>query len=154
MDLWVKIEDFQDAEGNFEQRFDYKYGHRLFLRFLEYVIISAGSEEPQNLLDLKLKEGMYRVQKQVEDRIFSRLPAISEQYRLGGQELNYYITPNAPVGKPMLIINPEDWAKKWNPSIYTSPIAWMFMEMKRKEMLDRKEELDQEHAKDPQDRTT
>lgn len=144
MELWVKIEDFQDEKGNFDHRFDYKYGNRLFLRFLAYAIISAGSEEPQHLLDLKVKEGMYRVQKLVEERIFPRLPEISEQYRMGGQELNYYITPNAPVGKPLLVINPEDWAKKWNPMIWASPIAWMFMEMKRAEAVE-------QSAKDPQD---
>ena len=148
MDLWVKIEDFMDEHGNIQTIRERDFG---VVAHLEYRLYSQRGISHEVYMDPKVMERIFTemmvgIQQSYEKRIFERLPTISEKYRLGGQELNYYITSNAPMGKPMLIINPEDWTKKWNPSIYTSPIAWMFMEMKRNEMLDRKKELDQEHV--------
>ena len=169
MDLWVKIEDFMDEQGNIQTIREYPSGHRIHLEYRLYSLRAISQEvfKDAGLIERQLQEMMYSIQKNYEERIFSRLPELTEKFKTQGQELQFYITPNAPVGAPIMVINPEDWAKKWNPILWASPIAWMFMEMRRHEALQKemdeakpggfpilvknREEEPKNHASDPQD---
>lgn len=129
-ELWVKREDFQDEYGNIPHKIK-DYGTQYFLKYLFHYIFTLSNQEGRDLkekthiLELKLKQAMGGIQQAYEERIFSRLPPLTEKYMIAGQKLQFYITPNGPKDAPIMVIHPELWAKVWRPLLQTP--YWLYV---------------------------
>lgn len=134
--LWLKIEDFVDDEGRLDERWmDPPRGQSVILRLMPMRIVSLSPglqketgykpgvpileqlDKGAKIWERALMDGVYSVQKIIEERMFPRIPEIENipKFRYRGEEITVYISPCVPEGKPILAIHPEDWHRKYDP---------------------------------------